>query len=154
MRSLIGGLLLLALCAVGWAAEPAKAGDPKLQQARTLFESHIRLSHAFDSKVADLYSDQAVIRNRRVYSAERVRETEMPGAQYKQLMRTVMPLAKLRGDYSTYSQVSYAPEGDGVRIRATRFSKLKKYSSPFSMLVKPTDGGPWRIVEEISESRP
>jgi hypothetical protein len=45
-------------------------------------------------------------------------------------------------------------EGDGVRIKADRFSELKKYHSPISILVKPTPDGVWLIYEELSESRP
>jgi hypothetical protein len=65
-----------------------------------------------------------------------------------------MPLAKLRGDTNTYSEVSYSEEGSKVRIRATRYSNLKKYSSPISLLVAHDDTGRLLIYEEISESRP
>ncbi len=65
-----------------------------------------------------------------------------------------MPLAKERGDYSTYSDISFKLEGANVRVTATRFSVLKKYKSPLSLLVGPTPAGDWRILEELSESRP
>ena len=41
-----------------------------------------------------------------------------------------------------------------MRISATRYSELKKYASPFSLLVGPGLDGNWLIFEEISESRP
>lgn len=65
-----------------------------------------------------------------------------------------MPLAKARGDTSTYSDVKYTPEGERVRITCTRFSELKKYSSPLSLLVGPGKDETWLIFEEISESQP
>jgi hypothetical protein len=65
-----------------------------------------------------------------------------------------MPMAKERGDTSTFSEVQYVKEGAGVRITATRFSNLKNYSSPFSLLVAPDATGRWVIFEELSESRP
>ena len=46
------------------------------------------------------------------------------------------------------------PEGERVRITCTRFSELKKYSSPLSLLVGPDKDGKWLIFEEISKSQP
>ena len=65
-----------------------------------------------------------------------------------------MPRAKLRGDRDKYSQVTYTVEGDKVRISTQRYSLLKQYSSPRSLLVGPAQTGEWRIFEDISESRP
>jgi hypothetical protein len=78
----------------------------------------------------------------------------MPALSYKSLIRQVMPKAKAAGDLSTYSDVRYTPEDGRVRISATRHSELKKYASPFSLLVGPGPDGSWLIFEEISESRP
>jgi len=78
----------------------------------------------------------------------------MPAPQYKALIRQAMPLAKVRGDTSSYSEVTFTEEGSGVRIRALRFSNLKKYSSPLSLLVAPDRSGRWLIREELSESQP
>lgn len=122
--------------------------------AKQLFEQYVALGHAYDSTVADLYSDDAVIKNKRTYPTGEVRELTMPAGNYKTLMRQAMPLAKARGDRSTYSDVKYTAEGSRVRIEATRFSELKKYTSPISLLVGPSATGTWLIYEEISESRP
>jgi hypothetical protein len=65
-----------------------------------------------------------------------------------------MPLAKEKGDRSTYSDVAYTQDRERVRITATRYSELKKYSSPISLLVGPSDDGKWLIFKELSESRP
>ena len=78
----------------------------------------------------------------------------MPAPRYKALIRSAMPAAKARDDRSTYSDVRYSAEGAGVRITAQRFSELKKYTSPLSMLVKPDARGAWLIDEELSESQP
>lgn len=91
---------------------------------------------------------------KRTYPTGEVRELTIPAPQYKELARATMPLAKARGDLSTYTNVRYAVEGEGVRIRAKRFSELKKYDSPLSLLVKPSASGSWLIQEELSESRP
>jgi hypothetical protein len=133
----------------------AEAKDELLiTKAKALFERYISLEHTFDPAVAELYSDEAVIRNKRTYPNGQVRELTMPASKYKELLRKAMPISKLRGDTSNYSDVSYALEGNGVRIKADRFSNLKKYHSPISILVKPSKTGEWLIYEELSESQP
>jgi hypothetical protein len=145
-------ITMLALA--GLVALDGAHADPSLDAARQLFDRYVALEHAFDPAVAALYSDDAIIRNQRTYPMGQVRELTMPAPKYKELIRAAMPLAKARGDTSTYSEVRYVAEGDRVRITATRFSNLKKYSSPLSLLVGPSDAGDWLIYEELSQSQP
>ena len=139
------GMILAALAATHASSEDA---------ARQLFEQYVALGHAYDPAIADLYADDAFIKNKRTYPTGEVRELTMPAGKYKALIRQAMPLAKARGDRNTFSDVSYAPEGSRVRIRASRFSELKKYTSPITLLVGPSANGQWLIYEEVSESRP
>jgi hypothetical protein len=128
----------------------AHAGSP----AQSVFASYQSLERAFSPDVADLYCDTAVIRNVRTYPDGQQRTLEMPASKYKALIRAAMPLAKAKGDYSTYSKVAYAPEGENVRITATRYSVVKQYSSPISLLVGSCNGGDWALLEELSQSQP
>jgi hypothetical protein len=151
------GLLLAAASAD--AAEPAPkakpaAATPAIAEARRLFERYVALEKAFDPAAADLYADEAVIQNRRKYPDGQVKTMSMPAPRYKALIRSAMAAAKARNDRSTYSDVRYSAEGAGVRVTAQRFSELKKYTSPLSMLVKPDARGAWLIYEELSESQP
>jgi hypothetical protein len=130
------------------------SAQPSTDAAKRLFAQYVALGHAYDPGVAELYADDALIKNKRAYATGQVRELTLPAAKYKALLRQVMPLAKARGDRSTYSEVSYASEGERVRIQAARFSELKNYTSPISLLVGPSPGGKWLIYEELSESRP
>ncbi len=130
------------------------ASTDDLDKAKALFKQYVALETAYDPAVADLYVENAVIRNKRIYPTGQVRELTIPAAQYKTLIRTAMPLAKARGDYSTYSETSFTQEGQNVRIRAIRFSVLKQYSSPISILIGPDSSGMWAIFEELSESQP
>ena len=41
-----------------------------------------------------------------------------------------------------------------MRISCSRYSELKKYTSPYTLLVGPGRTGQWQILEELSESRP
>jgi uncharacterized RDD family membrane protein YckC len=111
--------LLLALPAV--AGAQALTADARAK-AEQIWNRYVALEAAFDPAVADLYSDDAVIRNRRTYPTGEVRETTVPAAR--------------------------------VRVACARFSTLKNYTSPISVLVGPGPTGAWLIFEEISESRP
>jgi hypothetical protein len=138
---------------------PAAAGAQGLSadaraKAEQLWNRYVALEAAFDPTVADLYADDAVIRNRRTYPTGEVREATVPAAQYKLLVRQAIPLAKARNDLSRYSGCTYAAEAARVRVVCARFSVLKDYTAPISMLVGPGPGGAWLIFEELSESRP
>ena len=148
MKRLVSTMCCVVLL---WAASSSAAA---LDDAKVLFEQYVQLEHAFDPAAADLYANDAVIKNKRTYPTGQVRELTMPATSYKTLIRQAMPLAKLRGDTNSYSDISYANEGAMVRIRATRFSNLKHYTSPLSLLVSPDEKGRWLIREELSESRP
>ena len=148
MKRLVGTMFCIVLL---WAASSAAA---PLDDAQALFEQYVQLEHAFAPAAADLYADDALIKNKRTYPTGQVRELTMPASRYKTLIRQAMPLAKRRGDTNTYSDISYSKEGAMVRIRAIRFSNLKNYASPLSLLVSPDDKGRWLIREELSESRP
>lgn len=125
-----------------------------IAEAKQLFERYASLEARFDPGVADLYADDAIIRNKRFYPDGQVREIAIPALQYKQLLRDLMPVAKSRNDYSTYSKTTFKREGMGVRIQAQRFSVMKRYTSPISLRVAPDASGRWLIREELSESRP
>jgi hypothetical protein len=141
------------------AVIPAIAGAQSLSaEARAkgeqLWSRYVALEAAFDPAVADLYADDAVIRNRRTYPTGEVREATVPAAQYKLLVRQAIPLAKARNDLSRYSSCTYTAEGARVRIACARFSVLKNYTSPMSLLVGHGPAGGWLVFEELSESRP
>jgi hypothetical protein len=150
---------MVARLAVFLVLLPAVAGAQGLPAdaratAEQLWNRYVALEAAFDPAVADLYADDAVIRNRRTYPTGEVREATVPAAQYKALVRQAIPLAKASNDLSRYSGCTYAAEGARVRVVCARFSVLKNYTAPISMLVGPGPGGAWLIFEELSESRP
>lgn len=123
-------------------------------RAKSIFNAYQSLEKSYDPAVADLYCDTALIRNTRTYPDGQARTLEIPAPKYKALVRASMPMAKAAGDYSTYSEVTYAVEGSNVRIKSSRYGVVKKYTSPLSLLVGSCGGGEWAILEELSESRP
>lgn len=152
MKRAVVATLMAVLC----ISSVAQAQDgERMAAAKDLFEAYVQLQHAFDPAMADLYADDAVIKNKRHYPTGEVRELELKGSQYKALIRQTMPLAKARGDRSTYSDITYDLNDDGsVDIRASRYSELKDYTSPLRLTVAPDDEGRWRIFVELSESQP
>jgi predicted DNA binding protein len=134
--------------------QPLKSLADTASDAKTLFTRYINLEAAFDPSLADLYSDDALIKNKRTYPNGKVKELVFPAPKYKQMIRDIMPVAKSKGDRSTYSDVNYEIKGSAVKITAKRYSVLKKYYSPVLLLVAPVKSGTWQIVEELSESQP
>jgi hypothetical protein len=126
-------------------------GDP-IAIARAFFERYVKLEHAFDPAQADLYADDAKILNKRIYPGGKAAQIPIAALRYKNLIRKGMADAKAKGDLSNYTNETYTLEGNMVRIKATRYSVLKKYSAPISQLVGPDANGVWVIHEEISES--
>ena len=123
-------------------------------RAKEIFNRYVSLSDKFDPAVADLYSDEAKIKNTRTYPNGETRVITFEAKKYKALIRTAMPLAKARGDTNKYTEVTYLEKDSKVTITATRFSNLKKYSSPINLVVGADPEGKWRILEEASQSKP
>src|SRR4051794_13379872 len=97
------------LCSVLLAAaasmpSPIQRGGSTLDQAKSLFARFVQLEQSYDPRVADLYADDAVIKAKRMYPTGEIREVTFPASKYKQLIRQGMPLAKARGDRSTYTK--------------------------------------------------
>lgn len=154
MQVRVKPMTLIAVAIIGLASAQRVLADDANEVAKRLFERYVAMGRAFDPALADLYSDEAKIQNMRRYPTGNNRTRTIPAPEYKKLIKSLMPVAKARGDTSTYSDIKYAPEADRIRITCTRFSTLKKYSSPLSLLVGADKDGKWLISEEISESRP
>jgi hypothetical protein len=154
MKHLAGviGLTFLILLAV---VEPSscETNAPE-DRARAFLTRFLESNHAFDLAVAYLYADEARIVSVRKYPNGMEQKFEMKGAEYKSLIREVMPLAKARADTNTYADISYQGQGTRVWIHATRYSAFKQYSSPYSLLVGPDASGTWLVYEERSVTRP
>jgi hypothetical protein len=121
------------------------------KEAIGVFEQYVALEAKFDPAIADLYADDAVIKNTRRYPDGTSRATVLPAPAYKDLIRKSMATAKARGDTQKYSGIKSKIEDGKLRVTATRYSDLKKHNSPVSLLIAQRSGR-WLIVEELSES--
>lgn len=127
--------------------------DPALSSARELFQRYIDLERNFDVAQGDLYAADARVKNTRLYPGGQSQVISLSGTEYRRLLRAALPLAKARNDQNQYSAITYQKEGNGVRIKCTRFSQSKQYSSPLELVVAPV-GGTWSITSESSQTKP
>lgn len=137
--------------------EPRPGCTPEglpIPEAEAFFGRYQSLASSFDPAAADLYCNNAKIQNVRRFPNGEQKTLQIPAAQYKDIVRTVMPTAQARGDTNAYSKVEYWTEGRNVRVTAVRFSDLKQYESPFSLLIGRCDDGSLGILEELTESIP
>ena len=125
-----------------------------IREAKDFFNRCVALEQSFDPAMTDLISDDAIVENIRFYPTGMKRKMTLTGAQYKELVRKVLPLAKQRGDTNRYFNMTYTLEGKNVRIKGTRHSNLKNYDSPISVLIAKDKKGKWLIIEHLTQSRP
>jgi len=94
-----------------------------------------------------------LIWTKRIGAGGGARELSFKGDKWKTMIRLGMPLAKITGDTNRLDDVTARKVGDDVVISAQRYSLLKGYRSPFTLVVRKSADA-WRIVEEKSETRP
>jgi hypothetical protein len=145
-------LLLLALTPAGTLANPpAEPGA----EARAFFARYVELGTNFDPAVGDLYADDALVKTHRRAADGSASDLQITGAEMKEAIRKVMPMARMRGDVSEYSHIEVQAKGDRATITAHRHSPIKCYTdSTYTMTVERRDGGSYRIVEEYSVTQP
>jgi len=129
-----------------------KPEDKDIAPAKALFETYVKLETAFDPALADLFSDDAKIRNVVRYEDGMTRPWGTPGRMYKETLRRNMPMAKTRGDVAAYTNVQYTAEGSDIRVKATRSSKFNKIPSPVSLLAGAGSDGKWLILEYVIQT--
>ena len=125
----------------------------EVETVKKVFESIQRKADLFDSSFVEFYSDKAVIEYRRFYPNGKSKVMTLSGVQYKNLIKKGMPLAKAKGDKSEYRDVTYTKIKDGIVVKATRWSVLKKYGTPYEAHFSMVEGKVM-IVRELSESKP
>jgi hypothetical protein len=130
------------------------AAAAEVARARELFGKLEAGEKAFDPAIADLYCDDALIRNTRTRDDGGETVIEIPAPRFKSLLRSAMPLAQQRGDVGEYRDVVAVATAGGVRVTATRHSALRDEPSPYSLLIGDCAGGGYGIREEISRVQP
>ena len=73
------------------------AADADENSVKEFFQEYIGMGENFDTSIADLYLDSAIIRNLRRYPNGSEKSMQLTGVQWKALITKVMPVAKARG---------------------------------------------------------
>jgi hypothetical protein len=132
---------------------PFTANAATEQEYLDWFKQYEALGHAYDSSVAGVYADDAVIRTERKSPIGIKQTLEMSGAKWKEMIIDSMDLAKKRGDKSIFSNVTVVIDGNRAKIKAIRFSQLKCYiDNKYFMQVEENDDGSFQVIEEFSTS--
>jgi hypothetical protein len=135
------------------AAEPATpAGDGKAD-ARAVWDEMVARSDAFDPTVFDLYSSDAVLREKRTARSGAVTERSFLVAAFRPMAARIMEAAKLTDDKATYSEIAMEPDGERWKVSAKRYAKVKCITDDdyYAILARDSRGA-FKIVEEYQVS--
>lgn len=146
--------IILAFCfsvlpgvAIGSEADKATAAD--------FFNEYVELSNNYDTRVADLYSDDAVIRSYRIYPNDITRALEMTIVQWRRLITEGMRVAKEQEAKKIFKNIEITINGSTARIKADRYSNRKCYTDTgFFMVLERQPNDKYLIIEEYSEIYP
>ncbi|MFU2508950.1 hypothetical protein [Pseudoalteromonas sp. ASV78] len=141
---------ILSVLVILFTAVVRAESDPQ-----NFFQNYTRLGDNFDLMVAELYNDSAKIHAYRVYPHGLERNMEFTGAQWKQFIQKVMPLAKLQNDKSTFSDIKISEVEGGYKVKANRYSERKCYmDTGYYMILQRQVNGNLAIFEEYMETKP
>lgn len=150
LNSLASLLLCLVLLP---AAALAEVGPAEMEKAREAFRRFVLLEQSYNPDVVDFYADGAVIVTRVILPGGE-RDFRTTGADFKQALAPYLVTARNIGEWFAYTNITVLPEGDGVRVLASRTSKLTDETYPYQALFRRGPGGRWIIYEERSVVRP
>ncbi len=125
--------------------------DEMIQAASNLFRKYHNYELTYDPAIVDLYSQKADIQVTKVHQSGKKQVERLSTKGYMKLRRdTDTPR---NGKFvTTYSDVAYKVEDDGVRITGQAEYSKARYNRPFkgpwTILVKPDGDGNWLIAEE------
>ena len=153
-------LLLLPLLLLGCPkkSEPASSGAAVADQAMgaaSRAEAHgvwaemIARSDAFDPKVFDLYSSDAILKERRHDRDGSVTERTFLVAAFRPLAKRIMEAAKVSGDGATYTDVVVSQDGTRWRITANRYSTVKCTTDTEYYALMAKRESRWEVAEEF-----
>ncbi len=144
---------LLKIMTIGLLSCNAFSADMSTPEA--LFERFVALGDNFDTRVANLYTDDAKIVFFKHYPHGLERQMALSGYEWKSLISKIMPVAKLTHDVSRYKDVEIIALGDAFKIKANRYSERKCYlDTGYYMVVKQSVAGQWLITEEYTQTQP
>ena len=124
----------------------AKAGEAPVDTARRLFDECRALLRRQDDAVADCYSVDASIT---IVGGSAIR-----GSDHKLTIREAIALHREQGISVDWREPVFEPDGERVRIRASRRSSQAADATELVLVVAPGPDAGWRIVEETGVGWP
>jgi uncharacterized protein YceK len=124
----------------------AKTGEVPADTARRLFDTCRDLLRHQDAQLADCYAIDA--------SISVVDTQSLRGSDYKLVLREAIARDQEDGIFIDWREPVFEPEGERVRVRATRRSTREPAESALELVVGPDADAGWRIVEETSVGWP
>ncbi len=150
MRPLTAALLCMFLLPTLAFAE---AGPKEIEAARKMFRQFVRLENSYNPDVVDFYADKAKIVTTVILPGSE-REFATTGKAFKEALVPYLVTARNVGERFAYTNVIALPEGNGVRILASRTSQLTDETYPYKAYLARGPGGKWLIYEEHTIVRP
>lgn len=136
-------LIVLLHQVVAFAASP-------IDDARNFFERYVKLCHSYDKTVANMYSDNALIKRTLIMPNKKTKTIIIPAKEYIDKLKVYRFLAKTTGYKNFYSNLKFSMENNNVRIEGIRKVNLDNFTGPISMLIGKNKNGSWVILEEIT----
>ena len=124
----------------------AKPGEAPTDTAKRLFDACRELMRRQDDRLSDCYAVDATIA---VGSAP-----ELGGSAYKLVVREALARDRDAGIFVDWRDPVYEPDGERVRVRATRRSTREPAESPIELVVGAGADGGWRILREAGVGWP
>ncbi len=144
-------ILLISLFLTSACAQ-AFANSQKIEDAKKFLDKFQKLSHSYDKKIIDMYSDRAKIVRIIKKSNGKTEKVTLPVKGYKKMLRYVRFFAKIKGYKNYYNDLSYEMENENVRITGKRINN-DGYKAPISLLIGENSEGKMKILEEKTATK-
>jgi hypothetical protein len=129
------------------------SSDYRLAQAREFFDTFAQLDKQRDLEILNMYSDTAIVIDRRPSPNGRMTDLKIPIVAFKPMLKGLFTVANAADDPPTvYREIKQYVEGDGIRIESDGYSPSEEFQRHLSMLILPAGENAWRIEELIVES--
>lgn len=149
---IVMGAPLLRL-ATNASQKRATVDEFRLAVGREFFDQYVRLEHDRDEELLNLYSDEAIIIDRRPSPNGKMNDLNIPMAAFRPMLKGMLVVAKASGDPPMiYTGTKILLDNDGVRIETDCYSESDEFQRHLSMFIRPIEEDTWRIEELIVES--
>lgn len=146
-------MILKSICGIFFCTFTASVFAAEENAYTEFFNRYDQLSSQYDPAVAGMYSDQAAIIAVRILSDGTEQKMVLEGKKWKELVVDSMEIAKQRGDNSKFTDVAIVPEGEGMKVTASRYSATKCFQDKdYYMILKAREDGQIEITEEFARS--